>query len=321
MSKISLLLMLSVVFLIGCNRSDTLQGYLEADLVYIAPVTGGKIDRIAVKRGDPVQKGTLLFVQDRTEQLAALAEARADWQKAQADLQDLLKGSRQEELNALQAKIDRMESVVKLDEIEYRRSLKLRQQDAVSIKEFDSYRLTLERDRCDLEEAKHNLSIGKLPARSDRIAAAEAEVKATSEALAAAQWRLDQRQSFCPYDGIIFDVLMRDGEYAAAGAATVMLLPSDKLKVRFFVNADQAAAIRRGQPITFRTASGGPVYSGRINYIAPKPEYTPPVIYSNDNREKLVFLIEAVADPDRIAELHPGLPVTVTLASESRHER
>jgi len=302
------------LLLTGCDRpKPAIQGYLEADMVYIAPVIGGRIDHIDVKRGDRVTPGTRLFIQDSTEQNATLAEAQSNLAKTQSDLEDLLKGFRLEELNALQSKINRMTAVVRLDTIEFQRSERLRKQDAISAKDFDNYRLTLERDKCELEEAQHNLSIGKLPARSDRIKSAEAAARSAANALIAARWRLDQRQVTAPYAGIIFDVLMRNGEFAGQGTPVVALLPADKLKVRFFVAPALASTLRRGQKIEFRTTSNGPVYTAPIDYIAPRPEYTPPVIYSNDNREKMVFMIEAAAQPADLDQLHPGLPVIVKI--------
>jgi HlyD family secretion protein len=54
-------------------------------------------------------------------------------------------------------------------------------------------------------------------------------------------------------------------------------------------------------------------FVGKVSFISPQAEYTPPVIYSQENRSKLVFMIEAVFDPDVAAKLHPGQPVDVRI--------
>jgi HlyD family secretion protein len=56
-------------------------------------------------------------------------------------------------------------------------------------------------------------------------------------------------------------------------------------------------------------------FVGTVSYISPHAEYTPPVIYSQESRSKLVFMIEAVFDPGTSVNLHPGQPVDVHLGS------
>jgi HlyD family secretion protein len=48
-----------------------------------------------------------------------------------------------------------------------------------------------------------------------------------------------------------------------------------------------------------------------VSFISPQAEYTPPVLYSQENRYKLVFLVELVFEPGPAAGLHPGQPVDV----------
>jgi HlyD family secretion protein len=137
-------------------------------------------------------------------------------------------------------------------------------------------------------------------------------VKAASDALAQAQWRLDQRAQLAPVSGLVADTLYRPGEYVAAGAPVVSLLPPANVKVRFYVPETVVATVRPGGLASVRCDGCGAPIDVRIDFIAPEAEYTPPVIYSRENRAKLVFLVEA--RPVRPSDvLKAGLPVEVTL--------
>jgi HlyD family secretion protein len=91
----------------------------------------------------------------------------------------------------------------------------------------------------------------------------------------------------------------------------VRLLPPENIKIRFFVPEPLIGSIRCGQGILIRIDGVTNEIAAAITYVAAEPEYTPPIIYSNETRAKLVFMIEARPDPARAASLHPGQPVTV----------
>ena len=95
------------------------------------------------------------------------------------------------------------------------------------------------------------------------------------------------------------------------------LLPPANVKIRFYVPEPQLATLRMGAPVTVRCDGCATTVAAKVSFIAPQAEYTPPVIYSRENRAKLVFLIEA--HPDQAsAALHPGLPVEVVLAGAAK---
>ena len=79
---------------------------------------------------------------------------------------------------------------------------------------------------------------------------------------------------------------------------------------RLKISTDEKMSMLRGQP---GHMSAAPV-AAQVNYLSPRPEFTPPILYNRDNRSKLVFLVEAAMDPAVARELHPGQPVDVTLS-------
>lgn len=146
-------------------------------------------------------------------------------------------------------------------------------------------------------------------ARSDRAGAA---VLAAASALDQAEWRLKRREGHAPANAVVQDVLFREGEFAAASQPVVSLLPPQNIKVRFFVPEAELGHIGPGGAVLL-SCSGCPAnLTGTIRFVSTEAEFTPPVIYSDRSKEKLVYMVEAT--PDETPEaLHPGQPVTVTL--------
>ena len=165
-------------------------------------------------------------------------------------------------------------------------------------------------------ELEADLKTAKLGSRADQIAAAEATVKAQEAALAKAEWDLSQKRQAAPKEGLIFDTLYREGERVPAGRPVIALLPPQNIKVRAFVQESRIGTIRFGDAAHVSVDGVGEVFTGTVNYISPKAEYTPPVIYSEESRGKLVFLVEAMFDPVTAAKLHPGQPVDVRFGDD-----
>lgn len=172
-------------------------------------------------------------------------------------------------------------------ELELQRKLELRKQRNVAQAELDTAR-----------------------ARRDRAGAA---TLIAASALDQAKWRLSRREGHAPADAIVQDVLFREGESVSPSQPVVSLLPPQNIKVRFFVPEAELGAIAEGAEVRFACSGCPEGFAGTIRFISTEAEFTPPVIYSDQSKEKLVYMAEAA--PDKTPEaLHPGQPVTVTLA-------
>jgi HlyD family secretion protein len=134
-------------------------------------------------------------------------------------------------------------------------------------------------------------------------------------AVTKAEWDLSQKRQPAPQAGAIFDTLYREGEWVAAGRPVVVLLPPENTKLRVFVPEVRIGSVQVGDTLqVFVDGADGPIM-GRVSFISPRAEYTPPVIYSRENRSKLVFLVEAIFEPALAARLHPGQPVEAVFNS------
>jgi HlyD family secretion protein len=302
------------LLLFGCSRPAPagFQGYLEGEFIYVASPLAGRVEKLAVQKGAQVAAGAPLFVLERSAELAAQAEAADKLRAAEARLADLKKGSRPTELAALEARLDQAQSAAELSKRELARQEALFKTGALAAADFDRARLTHERNTGAIQELTSQLATARLGARSDAVAAAEADVSAAAAAKQRADWAVDQKVQAAPRAALVYDTLFREGEFAAAGAPIVSLLPPENLKIRFFVPEPAFAAVKPGDRIQVAIAGRAPV-EARVSYLSPKPEYTPPILYNRENRAKLVFMVEALFVGNAAVELHPGQPVDVTL--------
>jgi HlyD family secretion protein len=183
----------------------------------------------------------------------------------------------------------------------------------ISSAALDDLRTAAKRDEARVAELEANVTTTKLPARNDEIRAAEADAKAAREVLAQSEWRLGQRAVAAPASGLVHDTYYNAGDFVPAGSPVISILPPANVKVRFYVPEPTLARIHAGMGITLACDGCGAPIPATVDYVSNKAEYTPPVLYSKENRGKLVFLVEARPSPSDAAKVKPGEPVDVTL--------
>ncbi|RIK74889.1 MAG: secretion protein HlyD [Planctomycetota bacterium] len=310
-----LLLAAATCPLTGCRepRADLLQGYVEGEFLYVGAPRAGQIVALAVARGTQVKKGDLLFALEDTSEQAAESEAHERLAEARARLADARKGRRPSEIESLEAQLKQAQAALALSEREMARIERLVGTGSVTEEEFDRVRSSFDQNRQRVAQLLADVETARLGARVDQIAAAEANVAALEAALERAQWELNERRQTAPRSGMTFDVLYRPGEWAPAGSPVVALLPPENIKVRFFVPEPRIGEVRVGDEVRVFVDGVPEPAAGRVSFISPRAEYTPPVIYSRQSRQKLVFMVEAAFEPEVAETLHPGQPVDVRL--------
>ena len=303
--------------LTGCNQPGpaTYQGYVEGDFVYVAGKLAGRLDALLVSRGERVRVGQPLYALEHAYEAQGLALAEADLRQAEATLDDKKKGLRPEEIDQILADLRRAEASHELSRLEYERRVKLYASATIAKEELDTVRTTNVRDKHQVKELEAKLATGRLPSRIDQIKAAADAVDAARATVGQARWNLDQMRQSAGVAGVVFDTLHYQGEWVAAGSPVVVLLPDANVKARFFLPEAVAGRLAVGSPVRVAWDGGAEPVAATIRYIAPQVEYTPPVIYSQGFREKLVIMVEAAFAPADAARLHPGQPIDVSLAA------
>ena len=305
------------ILLVACEPADDgIHGYVEGEFVMVAPTSAGILETLSVKRGEDVDAGAPLFALDLTDLTAQRDRAAADLWRAQAELEDLTKGERPEEIDVLLQQREQARATLINAEKEYDRILPLSKTGAVTIARRDEARAARDTARARVDEVEAQLRLANLGARVDRIEAARAAVKSAENLLAQAEKRLNEAAPVATADSTVEDTFFRAGEFIAAGQPVVSLLPPENIKVRFYVPQAIVPQIKHGQSVSISCDGCSGTIAGKVSYIAPQSEYTPPVIFSVESREKLVFLIEATPDTYH-SELRPGLPVDIELGQPS----
>jgi HlyD family secretion protein len=311
------LALVALVALAGCARREAAgwQGYLEGEYVYVASPIAGRLEKLFVDKGARVDPGVPLFALDDSSESDARREAAGRLASSLARLEDLRKGARPTEIAGLTARLQKARAAAELSRLDLARQEGLFRDGAISQSDYDHARLAHEEDERAVDGLASDLETGRLGGRGDAVAAAEADVKAAQGALAAADWRVGQKTQAAPCGALVFDTLYREGEFVAAGSPVVALLPPANVKVRFFVPEEEFGAVQPGERVNVALSAGGTLLEGRVSYLSPQPEYTPPVLYNRDNRAKLVYMVEAEFPGGAGRNLHPGEPAYVIPAA------
>ncbi|HEX4985068.1 MAG TPA: HlyD family efflux transporter periplasmic adaptor subunit [Burkholderiales bacterium] len=303
--------------LAGCGQKPpaAYQGYVEGEYVLVASPDAGSLQVLNVARGQNVEANTPLFTLERENETAAKREAEEKQRAAQARLENLQKGQRIPELQALEAEAAQAAASLKFSEAQYRRAKELFESHFISAAGVDDAKANLARDRARLDQAQAQIRSAKQSVgRKEELAAARAEIDAAKAVVAQADWRLTQKAQRAPQAGLVQDTYFVQGEWVPAGRPVVSLLPPGNVKLRFFVPETVVGALHVGQVVKASCDGCGAPIPAAISFISPNSEFTPPVIYSKESRAKLVFMIEArpssAADAVR---LKPGQPVDVAL--------
>ncbi|NGY03765.1 HlyD family efflux transporter periplasmic adaptor subunit [Solimonas terrae] len=308
-------MLLAIGLLAACSGrdADQYQGYVEGEFVYVASSQAGRLQNLAVARGDSVARGAPLFALEATLEQAAQQQATQQLHAAEAQYADLQTGKRPPEIAVVRAQLAQAEAADRNAAEQLRRDQAQFDIHAVSQAQLDNSRAQADASRARVDELRNQLSVAALPGRAQQLAALAAQADAARDALAQADWRLSEKSIKAGQAGLVYETMYRVGEWVAAGNPVVRLLPPANIKIRFFVPETVVGSLRTGQAVTLHCDACAHDVAATVRYVSNQAEFTPPVIYSNDARDKLVFMVEAWPAAADAATLHPGQPVAVSL--------
>ena len=298
--------------LTGCSQrpDNSYSGYVESQTVSIAAPQSGWLTAVKVDRGDAVSPDELLFTLDATQAQANLAGAESRAVAAQATAQDLTKGARPADIAPLEAQRIQAQAQLDLARANEARYAKLEPQGFVSAAQMDALRAATRSAESEVANLDRLIQDKSLSARDDQQKAAQAQAAASVAEVAGAQWTVDDRDVHARLSGLVDERLREPGEFVAQGSAVLTVRPQGREFVRFYVPQADLAKFRVGTVV--HVACDGCTGSvAKVRFVAQEAEFTPPVIYSVKERQKLLFLIEAT--PDKPELLHAGQPVDVSL--------
>jgi HlyD family secretion protein len=289
--------------------ADTLSGYVEGETLYLASPVAGTVAQLGVRRGQRVAAGASLFVVEPAQRAAQGEQATAELGAALAQAEDARKGQRPAELGILEADRDAAAAAVREARALLTRTEALVRRGIYARVRLDDTRAAYETAVARLEAADRRVQAATLGQREDQIRAADARVAQARARLSETGARIADMAPVAPAAARVEDVFYQRGEWAAANQPIVALIPDNRVYVRFFVPEAAVAAYRPGQRVRFTCDGCADDLAATISYVSPRPEFTPPIIYSRESRDRLVFMVEA--RPENPANLVPGLPVDV----------
>lgn len=273
--KIGGILLLSAIFIASCDRHQReAQGYIEGRYTYMATPVSGVLKQLFVTRGTRVKKGDKLFLLE---------------QQPESDAYD----AAVENLKQSTAARDATFANLQYAKLTYERYKVLVPKRAIQQSQLDNAKSAYE-------------------AMLAQLAQASANVTSTAAVLQQSKWLKEQKELKAPVDAVVFDTYYRLGEYTLANQAILSLLAPEDIKAIFYVSGLELSHLQLGKKVFVRCDGCEKPSAGKISFISPAAEYTPPVIYSNQTNDKLIYRVEAEFAPKVASALHPGQPVSVT---------
>ena len=293
----------------GSAGGPMLSGYVEGEPLYPASPVAGRLVDLQVQRGDVVEAGAALFAVDPAQIAAQRDEAAAQLVANQALAQGARRGQRPAELAQIRADLNAARAVLNEAEKNYERTRPLFEAGAASQAQLDGVTAARDRARAQVASTTQRLEVAQLGQRTEQVTNAEQRVRQSESSLAALEARLADLSPKAPSAGRVEDVFFQPGEWVPANAPVLSLIPDGRVRIRFFAPQKEIARYSVGKDVKFSCDGCAENQTAKISYVSPRPEFTPPVIYSREARDRMVFLVEAI--PASAEGLTPGQPVDV----------
>lgn len=307
---------LLTVLTAGCGKSDDSRypGYVEGEFVYISAPVDGRLEHLFVARGQQVDAKAPLYELEGKDQLAAQAQAVQTLAGAQARVENL-KGSRRAAEKAMSAaQVEQAKADSALADTVLARDKELFTKGLIPELRLLESRADAKAKKARLAELSAQLTLSSESiGRREEVSAAATDAAAATAVLEHADWQVAQRFGIAPGAALVQETYYRPGEWVPATRPIVSLLPPENIRLRFYLPETEIAKLKIGQPLHVRCDGCPDTLRGAISYISTDPEYTPPVLFSDDNRTRLVYRVDAHPESAALRWLKPGLPVDVRL--------
>lgn len=315
MRKIFLLLI--PLLLQSCNdNKHEYQGYVACNNTYISSKFSGNLINLNVKKGDTVSKGTLLYTLDLEPHNFSLNEARSMYRQAISKLDDLKKPKRDPYLNSIKAKIKQVESEITLAKLRVNRNQTLYNKKVLAKDSLDASTERLNQLLARKSETEEQLKLAMLGARADIISAQESKIRSLESKIKNLEWVISEKKGYAPVDGYVYDTYYVEGEFVKSSVPILSIINEKNIYIEFFLPYREIKNINVGDKIKYSNIDDYKnQHSAEISYISPESEYIPPLVYSRDNMDKIVFKIKA--EPLNREKLFPGLPLKIIIGKSN----
>lgn len=309
------LLFYPILFLIAaCNDTATniALGTLERDRIAHSATASEIVVELPVAKGAQIKKGTLLVKLDDTIQSAQVEKARAQADQAQANLEKLRHGAREEEVAAARANVAGARAALVETEANYARILSLKNKKVATQSDLDRARASRDEGRASLESFQEALLTLTNGAREEDLRAAEASLNAAIATLASEKKRLADLTIIATRDGILDNLPWNLGERVTLGSPLAVVLAGKAPYARVYVPEPYRVKLKVGDELRVHVDGIDRVITGHLRWISSEPAFTPYYALNQEERSRLMYRAE-VQLPDAESDLPNGLPAQIEL--------
>lgn len=305
-------LLLATTLLANCSshKRTLVQGYIEGKFIYLASTQTGILKSLLIHRGSQVVANQVLFTLDPEPEFSDLQQAMAKLQQEQENLANVIRGQRSTVIAAIIAQRDQARADLIYAEQTLNRYRKLYQEHAISKDQLDQSLADYNAKQQLVNQYQANIAEAQLGSREHLIMAQQAAVEAAMANVKKYTWQMQQKTVAALKAGEIFDTFFKVGEYVPAGQPVVALIPPENIKLIFYIPEPLLSQLKLGDVVHFN-CDGCKPHAAQVRYISPQAEYTPPIIYSEQTRAKLVYRVESAIPSSDAVNFHPGQPVDV----------
>jgi HlyD family secretion protein len=310
------LILVPVLRRVGQRSRLEASGTVEATEAQLGFMVPGRIDSIHVREGDRVEAGAALASLDRVEAAARRAQTAAQLAAARAQLEEMVRGSRQEEVAQARAALEAARQRLADARQDLERTQALVQSHVISQQAFDKAKTAFDVAKAQADQAEEQYRLVVAGPRRERVEAARAQAAQAEAALRAADASLANMVIRAPFAGVVTVRHREPGEIVGAGTAVVSLMDRRDRWVRIYVSEARIGAVHTGQAATITSDTfRGRTYPGGVVYISSEAEFTPKNVQTEEERVKLVYAVKVRITGDAAFELKPGMPADVRLAT------
>lgn len=298
-------------------QPETIQatGTIEATTVDIAARLNGTLENISVQEGEQVKEGQLMAQLSRSDLAAQTQRDALGVMLAEAKLNDLVDGARQQEIEAASAQVALKEAAQQQAQQDLTRAESLSQAGALSQEKLEQARLALLQIDTELKVAQAESSLLQAGSRPAMIEAAQTEVERSRAVWEASQAVLEDLNLIAPLNGTVVSLNYEPGEFVTAGSAVVTVSDLDSLWIKVYIPTDDLPQIQLEQKVAINVSGSSQTFNGRVQHIATQGEFTPKTIQTEKERTNVVFAVKIALDQaDNI--LKPGMPADVSFLQE-----
>lgn len=289
----------------------TATGTIEATQVELNAKLAGTLQSLSISSGETVKKGQLIAVTTRNDLVAQKERDALGVLQAQAQLDDLTSGAREQEINNAQIAVNTAQT--NLDQVskDYHRDLALFQAQAIPQADMEKAATAFKQAQNQVDAAKGNLDLLLAGSRPDAIAAAKDQVAMSQAVLKSSEAQLADTQIICPINGTVLSKNFEAGEYVQAGASIATVADLNDMWVKVYIPTDDLPKIKLKEPIKVSVSGSAQKYPGWVEEIAAQGEFTPKTIQTKEERTNIVYGVKIKINNDN-GTLKPGMPADVT---------